>query len=242
MSFDPRAAWEALVGAPLFGTGLTLAVYLAAMALYERMGRSPLLSPVLVTVVVIIALLLATGISYPTYFDSAQPISLLLGPATVVLAVPLYRQLPALRRAWPAVLAGILVGSSVALASSVLIARWLGASPATQLSLAPKSVTTPIAMAISDHIGGEPALTAVLVILTGVFGAVAGSGILNLGRVRAPAARGLALGTAAHAFGTTRALQEGETQGAFAGLAIGLAGLVTALLTPAVIGWLVGRP
>ena len=239
MTFDPAAAWAALVGSPIFGLGLTLLVYQAAMALYERTGRHPVLNPVLVTMLVIIGLLVLTGISYDTYFTGARMVYLLLGPATVALAVPLYRQLPALLRAWPAVLAGILAGSAVALTSAVLIARELGASRVTQLSLAPKSVTTPIAMAVSEHIGGHPALTAVLVVLTGVFGAMAGGWILDLARIRAPAARGLALGTAAHAFGTTRALQEGETQGAFSGLAIGLAGLVTALLTPLAIGWLV---
>jgi len=238
MNIDPHAAWAAVVASPLFGTGLTLLVYQAAMLLYERTGRHPLLSPVLVTVAVIIAILLATGVPYATYFDGARLVYLLLGPATVALAVPLYRQIPALIRAWPAVLAGIIAGSAVAMASAVLIARWLGAATTTQLSLAPKSVTTPIAMAVSEHIGGDPALTAVLVILTGVFGAVVGGWVLDLGRVRSPAARGLALGTAAHAFGTTRALQEGETQGAFAGLAIGLAGIVTAVLTPLMIGWL----
>jgi len=239
MSFDPRAAWDAVIASPLFGLGLTLLVYQGAVWLFERCGRRPAVNPVLVTMVVIIAILSVCGIAYQTYFDSAKMVHLLLGPATVALAVPLYRQLPSLVRSWPAVLATALLGSAVALVSTVISARWLGAPPEILLSVAPKSVTTPIAMGISERIGGIPSLTAVLVVLTGVVGAVFGSWILTLARVRSPSARGLAFGISAHAIGTTRAFQEGETQGAYAGLAIGLAGIVTAILTPLLIGWLI---
>jgi len=238
MSFDPRAAWDAIISSPMFGLALTLLVYQGAVWLFERCGRRPAVNPVLVTMLVIIAVLSVSGVAYQTYFDSAKMVHLLLGPATVALAVPLYRQLPSLIRSWYAVLATALAGSAVALISVVVSARLLGASSAVQLSLAPKSVTTPIAMGVSERIGGIPSLTAVLVVLTGVAGAIFGTWILNLARVRSPSARGLAFGISAHAIGTTRAFQEGETQGAYAGLAIGLAGIVTAILTPLLIGWL----
>ena len=236
MSSDLQGIWVYLSTSPLLGLTSTLLAYQAAMWLFEKGGRSPLLNPILISVSIICGFLLATGTEYRTYFDGAQFVHFLLGPATVALAVPLYHQMPILRRAWPAVLAVVLVGALMAGGSAVLIAWGLGGSEKILLSLAPKSVTIPIAMGVAERIGGIPSLTAVMVMLTGIFGAVAGGWILDLARVRDPASRGLAMGISSHGIGTVRALQMGEVAGAFSGLAIGLTGLATAVLVPILVG------
>ncbi|TAN55022.1 MAG: LrgB family protein [Magnetospirillum sp.] len=238
MSADLQSIWVYLAASPLLGLTSTLLAYQAAMWLFERCGRKPLLNPILLAVAMIVGFLMATGTEYRTYFDGAQFVHFLLGPATVALAVPLYHQLPLLRRVWPAVLAVVLTGAVVAGVSAIAIAWSLGGSERVWLSLAPKSVTIPIAMGVSERIGGIPSLTAVMVMLTGIVGAIGGGWILDMARVKNPAARGLALGIASHGIGTVRALQMGETAGAFAGLAIGLTGLATAILVPLMISWI----
>ena len=237
MTADLQSIWVYLATSPLLGLTSTLLAYQAAMWLFERCGRKPILNPILIAVAMIVGFLMATGTEYRTYFDGAQFVHFLLGPATVALAVPLYHQLPLLRRAWPAVLAVVLTGAVAAGASAVAIAWSLGGSERILLSLAPKSVTIPIAMGVAERIGGIPSLTAVMVMLTGMVGAIGGGWILDMARVRSPAARGLALGIASHGIGTVRALQMGETAGAFAGLAIGLTGLATAILVPLLVSW-----
>ena len=238
MSTDLQSIWVYLSTSPLLGLTSTLLAYQAAMWLFEKGGRTPLLNPILVSVSFIVAFLLATGTEYRTYFDGAQFVHFLLGPATVALAVPLYNQMHILRRAWPAVLAVVLVGAVMAGGGAVAIAWSLGGSEKILLSLAPKSVTIPIAMGVAERIGGIPSLTAVMVMLTGIFGAVAGGWILDRAGVRDPASRGLAMGIASHGIGTVRALQMGEVAGAFSGLAIGLTGLATAVLVPLAVSLL----
>jgi len=235
MSQDLQAVWVYLSTSPLLGLTATLCAYQAALWLFEKSGRSPLANPVLIAVIAIAGFLLATGTEYRTYFDGAQFVHFLLGPATVALAVPLYRQIPTLRRAWPAVLATVTFGAILAATSAVGIAWLLHASERVLLSLAPKSVTIPIAMGVAERIGGIPSLTAVLVMLTGMVGAVGGAWVLDRAGVRSPAARGLALGIASHGIGTVRAMQMSEVSGAFAGLAIGLTGLATAILVPLLV-------
>jgi len=156
----------------------------------------------------------------------------LLGPATVALAVPLYQQLADLRRHWRRILLGVLLGSATASTVAMGAAAMMGASLSTVLSLGPKSVTTPIAMGISEKIGGEPTLTAIIVILTGIFGAVIAGPVLDLCRVRDPRARGLAMGVSAHGIGTATAFDEGARTGAFAGMAMALSAVLTATLLP----------
>lgn len=238
MSGGLPSIWVYLATSPLLGLTATLVAYQAALWLFERCGRSPLLNPMLISVTMIVGFLMATGTEYRTYFDGAQFVHFLLGPATVALAIPLYNQLPLLRRVWPAVLAVILIGGVVAAGSAVGIAWLLGGSEPILLSLAPKSVTTPIAMGIAETVGGIPSLTAVMVMLTGISGVICGSWILDKAGVKSPAARGLAMGITAHGIGTVRALQESETAGAFAGMAIGLTGLSSAIMIPLVISWL----
>jgi predicted murein hydrolase (TIGR00659 family) len=232
------AIWVYLETAPLLWLTVTIGAYLLASALYHRSGSFPLLHPVLVSVVAIVALLTATHVSYERYFEGAQFVHFLLGPATVALAVPLYRNLGRVRRALVPIVVAIAAGSLAAAVSGVAIARWLGCAPDVVRSIAPKSVTTPVAMAISEQLGGLPSLTAALVIVTGIIGAVLAVPLFSLLRVRDERARGLALGTAAHGIGTARALQESETAGAFAGLAMGINALLSALALPWLVPWL----
>jgi predicted murein hydrolase (TIGR00659 family) len=224
--------WVYLSASPLLWLTATLVAYQSAVWLSSRASGHPLANPVALAVAMIIVVLTVTGTRYETYFDGAQFVHFLLGPATVALAVPLYAQLPRLKRmAWPLALA-LLAGSATAVVSAMAIARMLGGSASIVLSLAPKSVTAPIAMGIAERIGGLPSLTAVLVVTTGILGAVLGPPLLRLLRVDDDAVQGFAIGVAAHGIGTARAFQISESAGAFAGLAMGLNGVVTALLLP----------
>ena len=224
--------WVYLSTTPLLGLTVTMLAYQAAWWVHRCSGSSPLANPVMIAVAALVALLAISGTSYQTYFDGAQFVHFLLGPATVALAVPLYTQFRRVRAMMLPVIAGLLVGSFTAAVSAVLVARLFGASLVTQLSLAPKSVTTPIAMGVAERIGGIPSLTAVLVISTGILGAVLGRYLFDALRIDDAAIRGFATGVTAHGIGTARAFQESEQAGAFAALAMGMNGLVTALLLP----------
>ena len=224
--------WVYLSAGPLLWLTLTLAAYVVAYYAYERSGMNPLVNPVAVSVTLLVLLLYATDVEYGTYFDGAQFVHFLLGPATVALAVPLYANIKIVRRAAIPMLLALLVGSATAVGSVVVITSLLGGSPETLLSLAPRSVTTPIAMGISERVGGLPSLTAVLVILTGIIGAMSGTPLFNMLRIRDYRARGFAIGIAAHGIGTARAFQVNQIAGTFAGIDMGLNGLITALLVP----------
>ncbi len=240
MNADLGQIWVYLSASPLLGLTVTLLAYQGAFWIYQRSGAHPLANPVLIAVFVLVLFLTLTATSYETYFAGAQFVHFLLGPATVALAIPLYSQFRRVRAMLLPVLAGLLAGSLTAIASAVLVARLFDASPSTQLSLAPKSVTTPIAMGIAERIGGIPSLTAVLVIVTGILGAVGARYVFDAMRVRDPAIRGFAIGVASHGIGTARAFQVNEQSGAFAALAMGLNGALTALLVPVMANWLVG--
>jgi predicted murein hydrolase (TIGR00659 family) len=224
--------WVYLGTSPLLHLTLTIAAYVLGDFVYRRSGRRPLLNPVLTSIVFLVALLTFTRTPYPVYFDGAQFVHFLLGPATVALAVPLYFNFWKLKRLWLPLSIGLVVGSATAAVSAVGIAWLLDASAQTALALAPKSVTAPVAMAIAEKMGGSPSLTAILVVTTGILGAVLGPTVLDLVRVRDPAARGFAIGTASHGIGTARAFQESEEAGAFSGLAMGLNALLSALILP----------
>ena len=230
--------WVYLSASPLLSLTVTLLAYQAGFWLYRKGNLNPLLNPVVLAVGVLVGMLLITGTDYRTYFDGAQFVHFLLGPATVALAVPLYNQFRQVRRSMGPLLASIVVGSLTASLSAVGVAWALGAAETTLISLAPKSVTTPIAMGISERLGGLPSLTAVLVILTGVIGAMLGPPLLTAMRIRDWRARGLAIGVASHGIGTARAMQVNEVAGAFAGLAMGLNALATAILLPLLWRWL----
>lgn len=227
--------WVYLSGGPLLWLTVTVAAYAAADLLSARSGRNPLVNPVVIAVALIGAVLVATGTGYRTYFDGAQFVHFLLGPATVALAVPLYRNIGRVRATLVPMGCALVLGCVTAMVSAVVIAGVLGAPLAILASLAPKSVTTPIAMSLAKAYGGEPSLTAVFVILTGVLGAVVVTPLMNALRIRDFAARGFAAGLAAHGIGTARAFQVDPLAGAFAGIALGLNGAVTALLTPLIL-------
>lgn len=224
--------WVYLSASPLLGLTLTLVAYQAAYALYRRSGFHPLLNPVPLAILALAAALTLTGTSYATYFDGAQFVHFLLGPATVALAVPLYLQFGKLKKLALPLAVALLAGSLTAIVSAVGIAWLLGASETTLLSLAPKSVTTPIAMGIAEKIGGIPSLAAVLVLLTGVSGSVMAKYLLDALRITDHGVRGFAVGIAAHGIGTARAFQVSEQAGAFAGLGMGINGIATAVLVP----------
>ena len=232
---DVFRIWIYLAQTPLLGLTLTLAAYALGLWIYRRSGAHPLLNPVLIAVAVLVGLLMVTQTPYEIYFDGAQFAHFLLGPATVALAIPVFRAWRLVRRSARAVAIGVVAGALTATGSAVAIAAMLGASSSGVLSIAPKSVTTPIAMGVSEAIGGLPSLTAVLVILTGVLGAATGPYVLNAVRVRDWRARGLAIGVAAHGIGAARAFSVDQTAGAFAALAMGLNALLTAALLPAAV-------
>jgi len=224
--------WVYLSATPLLGLTLTLAAYISAFALYRRSDYNPLLNPVAISVALLILLLLATGTRYADYFEGAQFVHFLLGPATVALAVPLYLQLGRLRALLAPIVVSLLVGICVAAVSAVTVAWLLGASPETLLSLAPKSVTAPVAMGIAERIGGLPSLTAVLVVTTGIIGAVAGFKIFALLGITDDSIKGIAIGVTSHGIGTARAFQVSSEAGAFSGLAMALSAMGSALLLP----------
>jgi len=237
MELNWYAAWQALIHHPLFGVGITLAVFQLAYAAYEK-TRWVFLQPVLVSMTLIVGILLLCGIDYDEYRISAQWLTLLLGPATVALAVPLYLNLRRIRELFGPIVVTLLVAGVFATALGMALAWLFGADRMILMTLAPKSVTSPIAMLVAEQIGGVVALAAVFVMITGVLGAILGPELLRRFGVQHPAARGIALGLTAHAVGTAQALQESEECGAFAALAMSLMGVMTAVLLPLVVALL----
>jgi predicted murein hydrolase (TIGR00659 family) len=224
--------WVYLQTTPLLGLASTLIAYQIGIWVSARFRNHALVNPILIAIILLGALLLATGTPYNVYFDGAKFVHFLLGPATVALAIPMHANLKRMRRSAHAILIAILAGSVVASVSAVAVARLMGASPEIVLSLAPKSITTPIAMGVAERIGGQPSLTAVFVLLTGLIGTALMAGIMRLARISDWRAYGLAAGTAAHAMATARVLQQNDTGGAFGGVAIGINGLITAITIP----------
>ncbi|MGA6098284.1 LrgB family protein [Stutzerimonas marianensis] len=229
-----QAAWEAVIHHPLFGVAITLAAFQLAFAAYER-TRWVFLQPVLVSMLLVIGILLLCSLSYAEYRASAQMLTVLLGPATVALAVPLYLNLRRIRELFAPIMLTLLVAGTGATALGMALAWGFGADRVILMTLAPKSVTSPIAMLVAEQIGGIAALAAVFVMITGILGAIFGPALLRLCRVSNPAARGMALGLTAHAVGTAQALQESDESGAFAALAMSLMGVMTAVLLPLLV-------
>ncbi len=230
--------WVYLSATPLFGLTATLVVYVLAQAAYARLHQAPWANPVLWTVVTLACVLLATGVSYPTYFAGAQFIHFLLGPAVVALAWPLWERRRELGKHWRLLLLAALAGGAAASGSALALGWAFGLPADVVLSLAPKSVTAPVAMGIADKIGGIPALSAVFAVVTGMVGALTGKYLFDALKIPMnPAgwmARGYALGTAAHGIGAARALQVNADAGAYAGLALGLQVVLASLLIPLV--------
>jgi predicted murein hydrolase (TIGR00659 family) len=228
--------WVYLSATPLFGLTATLVTYVLAHAMYLRVNQAPWANPVLWSVGTIAAALLLTGVSYPNYFSGAQFIHFLLGPAVVALGWPLWQRRTELRQRWGRLLVASLAGGATASGSAIALGWALDLPTDVLLSLAPKSVTAPVAMGIAEKIGGIPALSAVFAVLTGLVGALSGKYLFAALRLPYNAqgwtARGFALGTAAHGIGAARALQVNADAGAYAGLALGLQVVLASLLMP----------
>ncbi len=237
-------AWEHISQLPLFGLFITLVIYQLALFLYQKSNRNILLHPVAVAAVCITLLLHVVDISYQHYVSANALLLFLLGPATVALAIPLYQEFQHLRRLLVPIIITSAVGGVIACGSAVLIAAWLGGSDLTLLSIAPKSVTTPIALAIADSIGALPSLAAGAVLLTGVSATLLSPLAFRLTKLTDPRLQGVVLGINAHAVGTSRAFEAGKGGGAFASLTMGLTGIFTALALPYAVqilrtnGWL----
>ena len=235
---NPFALWVYLSTQPLLWLTLTLVVWLFADFLARAANRNPLVNPVLISIALMGAILIATDAPYGKYFEGAQFVHFLLGPATVAIAVPLVRHRALVRANLLPMAAALIAGAIVASVSAVAIAAAFGAPRQVLVSLAPKSVTAGIAMAVSENLGGVPALTAVLVITTGIIGAVIVTPLMNALRIKDYAARGFAVGLASHGIGTARAFTVDEIAGTFAGIAMGLNGLATSLIVPLLMRWL----
>jgi predicted murein hydrolase (TIGR00659 family) len=231
--------WIYLSSSPLFGLTSTLFAYLLAHAIYQRLGQAPLANPVMWSVIALSLALWLTATPYPQYFAGAQFIHALLGPAVVALAWPMWQRRREIATRWKTLLLASVAGGAAAACSAVVIGWALGLPTEVLASLAPKSVTAPVAMGIAERIGGVPALAAVFAVLTGVVGAVSGKLIFDRMGVREWPARGFALGTAAHGIGSARALQVNPEAGAYAGLGLGIQVLLATLVIP-LAAWLLG--
>lgn len=223
---------------PVFALLLTLASYRLAWWLYDRSGRHPLAHPFLLAMIPVIVVVLLLNISYRDYLAGTAVLQFFLGPATVALAWPLYRQLRTLQRIWQQVLLFVFIGAPLAAGLTIALAAACGAPLDVIGSLAPKSITTPIALEVSQMIGGYPALAAGAVAITGIVGVIAAPLVFRLLRVTDDRVRGLALGLVAHAIGTARAFEYSERAGAYSSLALGLTGLLTAIALPWLWPWI----
>lgn len=224
--------WSYLSASPLTWLTATMVAYLVASAVARAVGHAPIANPVLLSVLFIAPVLALTDTEYPTYFEGAQFIHFLLGPATVSLALPLIDNWATIKRAVAPIVLALIAGSVVAVVSVLAMSQAMGLPDLVVLSLAPKSTTAPVALGVSEAVGGIPTLTAVFVIMTGLFGAIIVTPLMNLLRIRDWRARGFAVGVAAHGIGTARAFQVNQTAGAYAGIGMALNALLTSLIVP----------
>lgn len=238
MRLDLPAAWSGFVATPLFGLTLTLAAYLAGRWLWRRTGGHAAANPIVIAIALVMAVLAATGTSYDDYLRGGQFIAFLLGPATVALALPLYRSTGRIREAAWATGAGLLAGSFTAIVSAILVVRAAGGGQDLILSMAPKSATTPVAIATAYATGGIPELTVAFTVSAGILGAVIGPAVLTLVRARDRHVRGLAMGMASHAIGTARMLQDEPGAAPFAALGMAANAILTPLLVPLAVALL----
>ena len=229
------ALWVYLAASPLLGLTLTLLAYQGGVWLFRCSGQQAWANPVPLAILFIGTLLWLTETPYATYFEGAQFVHFMLGPATVCLALPMYDNLPRMRAAALPILAGLVAGSAVAVVSALAIARGFGIEGPVLAALAPKSTTAPVAIGIAERLGGQPTLTAVLVLTTGILGAIIVTPLFDALGLRDWRARGLAVGTAAHGIGTARAFQVNPTAGAFAGIGMGLNAVLTAIIAPLIL-------
>jgi predicted murein hydrolase (TIGR00659 family) len=225
---------NAIINSPISGILLSLAAFETGVAISKKWKYS-FLNPLLIAKILIVGFLLATGISLESYSVGGDYISVLLSPATVVLAVPLYNQISKLKKFWKPILAGIFAGSITSMACVIVISKMIGLSDVLMRSLLPKSITIPMGSVVSEQIGGIPSVTIISIVVTGITGAVAAPAICRICRIKHKVAQGIAIGTASHALGTTKAMEMGEIQGAMSSLSIGVAGLFTAIAAPIIL-------
>ena len=225
---------NAIINSPLFGILLSLVAFEIGVTISKKFKYS-FLNPLLIANILIVGFLLTTGIGLESYNVGGDYISVMLSPATVVLAVPLYRQISKLKQFWKPILAGIFAGSLTSLACVIVVSKLIGLSDTLMLSLLPKSITIPMGSVVSAQIGGIPSVTIIAITITGITGAVAAPAVCRFCRIKHKVAQGIAIGTASHALGTTRAMEMGEVQGAMSSLSIGVAGLFTAIVAPFII-------
>lgn len=227
-----------LLNSEIFILSLVIGVYLGAVWLFKK-TKLKLLHPLLISIPVLAGITHVLGISYESFEKGSRILNFLLGPTVVVLGYLLYEQIAQLKTNAVSIITSIFAGCLTGIFSVIFIARYFGADPALIASLEPKSVTTPIAMSIAERSGGTPSIVAVVVIVVGIFGGITGPFILERLGIKSRVARGLALGSAAHGLGTARAMELGAIEGAVSGLAIGVMGIMTAILVP-VIEWIIG--
>jgi predicted murein hydrolase (TIGR00659 family) len=227
--------WVYLRETPLFWLTLTLVIFQASVWVLKRLPDWPVLNPFLSTTLILIAVLLVTDTPYETYISQAGLLQFLLGPATVALAIPMYRNVTKLKQMLVPLLVCLPIGSLIAILSVYLLGHASGLSQAMQLSLLPKSVTTPIAMGIAEQINGLPALAAVFVLLTGIVGTLIATPLLDFFKINDLRVRGFAVGLSLHGIGTARMLQISQEAGAFSGLAMALNGSLSAILIPVIV-------
>lgn len=235
----PVELWIYLSAAPLIWLTLTLCIWICASEVSRRLNRNPLANPVLTSILLLSLIMTAFDIPYQQFFEGAQFVHFLLGPATVAIAVPLFRQWQQVKRLLLPIAAALAVGSLAAIASVIVLGTLVGLSQEVMISFLPKSATAGVAMAISASLGGNPSLTAVLVILTGIVGALIVTPFMNFMRIRDYAARGFAVGLTSHGIGTARAYEVDETAGLFAGIAMALNAVATSAVVPVAAGWLI---
>lgn len=229
--------WVYLASTPLLWLTVTLLVWIAADRIAIASGRHPVVNPVLLSIIALGAILIFTGTSFATYFQGAQFVHFLLGPAIVAIAIPLYRNLDKVRENLLPMIAALVAGSVTAVVSALAVAAYFGLPDPVLAALAPKSVTAGVAMGIAEQFGGEAALTAVLVVTTGLLGAILVTPLMNALGLKDYAARGFAAGLAAHGIGTARAFVVDEVAGTFAGIAMALNAVLTALILPLILYW-----
>ena len=225
---------NAIINSPLFGMLLTLVAFEIGVTISKKFKYS-FLNPLLIANILIVGFLLITGISLESYNVGGDYISVMLSPATVVLAVPLYRQISKLKQFWKPILVGIFAGSLTSIVCVIVVSKLIGLSETIMLSLLPKSITIPMGSVVSEQIGGIPPVTIIAITITGITGAVAAPAVCRFCRIKHKVAQGIAIGTASHALGTTKAMEMGEIQGAMSSLPIGIAGLFTAIVAPIIL-------
>ena len=223
-----------LISNPVFGVFISLFTFQIGLKLYKK-TKNPIFNPLLISIILVIVFLKVFKISLDDYNKGGQLLSFFLGPATVVLAVPLYKKIDLLKKELVPILCGIILGSTIGMLCIILLGKFLRLPNDVIISLVPKSVTTPIGMEISKELNGIPSLTVGAIVITGILGAIIAPIVCKIFRIKGEVAKGIAIGTSAHAIGTTKALEMGEIEGAMSGLSIGLAGLVTVLLAPIMV-------